>query len=96
MRNATAGCATPGLLAARSEALFALLDRVGNDNAQGEYYLPDIVNIAAADGDTLARWWSRAIADEVAGINSRAELAEAEARWQARAARSRRWPTAQR
>merc|ERR1739841_459190 len=39
-----------GLLAARSDDLFGLLARVGNDNAQGEYYLPDIVNIAIADG----------------------------------------------
>jgi bifunctional UDP-N-acetylglucosamine pyrophosphorylase/glucosamine-1-phosphate N-acetyltransferase len=39
-----------GLLAARSETLFELLERVGNDNAQGEYYLPEIVNIAIAGG----------------------------------------------
>ncbi|MEJ5975504.1 bifunctional UDP-N-acetylglucosamine diphosphorylase/glucosamine-1-phosphate N-acetyltransferase GlmU [Novosphingobium sp. PS1R-30] len=71
-----------GLLAARSDALFALLDRVGNDNAQGEYYLPDIVNIATADGATCAVVVTTN-PDEVAGINSRAELAEAEARWQA-------------
>ena len=32
-----------GLVAARAADLFALLARVGNDNAQGEYYLPDIV-----------------------------------------------------
>jgi bifunctional UDP-N-acetylglucosamine pyrophosphorylase / glucosamine-1-phosphate N-acetyltransferase len=72
-----------GLLAARSDALFALLERVGNDNAQGEYYLPDIVNIANADGGTCAVVVSDQ-PDEVAGINSRAELAEAEARWQSR------------
>lgn len=72
-----------GLLAARSEVLFALLDRVGNANAQGEYYLPDIVNIAVADGETCAVIVT-GDPDEVAGINSRAELAEAEARWQQR------------
>lgn len=70
-----------GLLAARAEDLFELLGRVGNDNAQGEFYLPDIVNIAIGDGRTCA-----VVAtddpDEVAGINSRAELAAAEARWQ--------------
>ena len=71
-----------GLIAARAEDLFALLRRVGNDNAQGEYYLPDIVNIAIADGRTCAVIVA-AGADEVAGINSRAELAQAEARWQA-------------
>ena len=63
-----------GLLAARSEDLFALLDRVRNENAQGEYYLPDIVNIAIADGHNCAVV-SCDNADEVAGINSRAELA---------------------
>ncbi|MGY6552186.1 MAG: bifunctional UDP-N-acetylglucosamine diphosphorylase/glucosamine-1-phosphate N-acetyltransferase GlmU [Erythrobacter sp.] len=70
-----------GLVAARSDDLFALLELVGNDNAQGEYYLPDIVNIAIAGGRVCA-----AIViddpDEVAGINSRVELAAAEARWQ--------------
>ncbi|MFB0613161.1 bifunctional UDP-N-acetylglucosamine diphosphorylase/glucosamine-1-phosphate N-acetyltransferase GlmU [Aurantiacibacter poecillastricola] len=71
-----------GLLAARSEDLFALLDRVGNENAQGEYYLPDIVNIAIADGHNCAVV-SADSPDEVGGINSRAELAAAEAQWQA-------------
>jgi bifunctional UDP-N-acetylglucosamine pyrophosphorylase/glucosamine-1-phosphate N-acetyltransferase len=70
-----------GLLAARAEALFALLARVGNDNAQGEYYLPEIVNIAIGEGATCAVV-TTSDPDEVAGINSRAELAEAEARWQ--------------
>jgi len=71
-----------GLLAARSNDLFTLLERVGNDNAQGEYYLPDVVNIAIADGRTCAV----VTCDdpgEVTGINSRAELAAAEAQWQA-------------
>ncbi|RVU06445.1 bifunctional UDP-N-acetylglucosamine diphosphorylase/glucosamine-1-phosphate N-acetyltransferase GlmU [Novosphingobium umbonatum] len=72
-----------GLMAARASDLFALLARVGNDNAQGEYYLPDIVNIALADGRPCAVVVT-ADADEVAGINSRAELAEAEGRWQKR------------
>jgi bifunctional UDP-N-acetylglucosamine pyrophosphorylase / glucosamine-1-phosphate N-acetyltransferase len=72
-----------GLLAARAEDLFALLARVGNDNAQGEYYLPDIVNIALGDG-RVAAVVTTGDADEVAGINSRAELAAAEARWQGR------------
>lgn len=71
-----------GLMAARAEDMFALLARVGNDNAQGEYYLPDIVNIAIADGDTCAAV-TTADPGEVAGINSRGELAAAEALWQA-------------
>lgn len=72
-----------GLMAVRSDELFALLDRVGNDNSQGEYYLVDIVNIANTDGRNCAVVVT-ADPDEVAGINSRAELAEAEARWQQR------------
>jgi bifunctional UDP-N-acetylglucosamine pyrophosphorylase/glucosamine-1-phosphate N-acetyltransferase len=72
-----------GLMAARAGDLFALLARVGNDNAQGEYYLPDVVNIALGDGRSCAVV-TTADPDEVAGINSRAELAEAEGRWQAR------------
>jgi bifunctional UDP-N-acetylglucosamine pyrophosphorylase/glucosamine-1-phosphate N-acetyltransferase len=72
-----------GLMAVRSEELFALLDRVGNDNSQGEYYLVDIVNIANADGRTCAVIVTDD-EDEVAGINSRGELAEAERRWQDR------------
>ena len=71
-----------GLMAVRAEALFALLARVGNDNAAGEYYLPDVIGLVIADGGT-ARVIETA-ADEVAGVNSRAELASVEAIWQAR------------
>ena len=77
------GLCNSGLMAVRARDLFALLARVGNDNAQGEYYLPDVVNIALADERTCAVVVTPD-ADEVAGINSRAELAEAEARWQNR------------
>ncbi len=72
-----------GLMAASGGDLFALLARVGNDNAQGEYYLPDVVNIALADGRSCAVVIA-ADEHEVAGINSRAELADAEGRWQQR------------
>jgi bifunctional UDP-N-acetylglucosamine pyrophosphorylase / glucosamine-1-phosphate N-acetyltransferase len=72
-----------GLMAAKAEALFALLARVGNANSQGEYYLVDVVNIANADGRACAVVVT-ADEDEVAGINSRAELAQAEGKWQAR------------
>jgi bifunctional UDP-N-acetylglucosamine pyrophosphorylase/glucosamine-1-phosphate N-acetyltransferase len=71
-----------GLMAVRAAELWPLLARVGSDNAAGEYYLPDIVMIAAADGKaSLAVEVDGA---EVEGINSRAELAAAEAAWQAR------------
>ena len=71
-----------GLMAVRSADLWPLLARVGNANAAGEYYLPDIVMIAAADGRASAV--IEVPSDEVEGINSRAELAAAEAAWQAR------------
>ncbi|WP_068074571.1 bifunctional UDP-N-acetylglucosamine diphosphorylase/glucosamine-1-phosphate N-acetyltransferase GlmU [Novosphingobium lentum] len=77
------GLCNSGLMAVRSTELFALLARVGNANAQGEYYLTDIVNIANLDGRSCAVVVTDD-ADEVAGINSRAELAEAEGRWQQR------------
>ena len=72
-----------GLMAVRGGDLFGLLARVTNDNAAGEYYLTDIVNLASLDGRTCAVVVTDD-PDEVAGINSRAELAEAEARWQQR------------
>lgn len=70
-----------GLMAARSKDLFDLLDRVGNDNAQGEYYLVDIVNVANEDGRHSAVVKTDD-PNEVAGINSRKELADAERTWQ--------------
>ncbi|RHW17442.1 bifunctional UDP-N-acetylglucosamine diphosphorylase/glucosamine-1-phosphate N-acetyltransferase GlmU [Sphingomonas gilva] len=70
-----------GVTAIRAADLWPLLDRVGNDNAAGEYYLPDIVMLALADGGRAVVVETRA--DEVIGINSRAELAYAESRWQA-------------
>jgi bifunctional UDP-N-acetylglucosamine pyrophosphorylase/glucosamine-1-phosphate N-acetyltransferase len=71
-----------GLMAVRSEDLWPLLSGVENDNAAGEYYLPDIVMLAAAVGRRSAV--IETSPDEVAGINSRAELAEVEALWQRR------------
>ena len=71
-----------GLMAVRGEDLFALLARVGNDNAAGEFYLPDIVMLAAADGRGSAV--IETAEAEVAGVNSRGELAQVEAAWQHR------------
>ncbi|WP_375396234.1 bifunctional UDP-N-acetylglucosamine diphosphorylase/glucosamine-1-phosphate N-acetyltransferase GlmU [uncultured Sphingomonas sp.] len=71
-----------GLMAVRSTDLFELLARVGNDNAAHEYYLPDIVMLAAGDGRASAV--VETDAGEVAGVNSRAELAAVEAAWQHR------------
>jgi len=71
-----------GLMAVRGADLWTLLARVGNDNAAREYYLPDIVMIAGAEGRRSAV--IEAEAWEVAGANSRAELAAVEAEWQRR------------
>jgi len=71
-----------GLMAVRAADLWPLLARVGNDNAAGEFYLPDIVMLALADGRPSAV--IEADAWEVAGVNSRAELAAVEAAWQDR------------
>jgi bifunctional UDP-N-acetylglucosamine pyrophosphorylase/glucosamine-1-phosphate N-acetyltransferase len=71
-----------GMMAVRSGDLFRWLGQVGNANAAGEYYLPDVVMVAAAEG-------RHSVAIEcdpwqTAGVNSRAELAALERDWQAR------------
>lgn len=71
-----------GMMAARSGDLFRWLGQVGNDNAAGEYYLPDVVNIAAAEGREAVV--IEADPYETAGVNSRAELAHLELEWQRR------------
>jgi bifunctional UDP-N-acetylglucosamine pyrophosphorylase/glucosamine-1-phosphate N-acetyltransferase len=71
-----------GMMAARARDLFRWLGRVGNDNAAGEYYLPDIVNSAAAEGREAVVIEGDPY--ETAGVNSRAELAHLELEWQRR------------
>jgi bifunctional UDP-N-acetylglucosamine pyrophosphorylase/glucosamine-1-phosphate N-acetyltransferase len=71
-----------GMMAVRSADLWPLLKRVGNDNAAGEYYLPDIVMIAAAESRPSVV--IEVGEEECAGINSRAELAAVEQAWQQR------------
>ncbi|WP_404338073.1 bifunctional UDP-N-acetylglucosamine diphosphorylase/glucosamine-1-phosphate N-acetyltransferase GlmU [Sphingomonas sp. MMS12-HWE2-04] len=71
-----------GLMAVRSADLFRLLARLRNDNAAGEYYLTDIVQLAAEDGRFSVGIETDAI--EVAGVNSRGELAGLEFEWQQR------------
>ena len=72
-----------GVIAADAAVLFDLIDAVGNDNAADEYYLTDIIAIAQSKG--LSATAVRCDEAETLGINSRAQLAEAEAAFQNRA-----------
>ncbi len=72
-----------GVIAAKASTLFDLIKAVGNDNASGEYYLTDIIAIARDRG--LSATAIACDESETMGINSRAELAGAEAAFQARA-----------
>jgi bifunctional UDP-N-acetylglucosamine pyrophosphorylase/glucosamine-1-phosphate N-acetyltransferase len=71
-----------GMMAVRAPDLFRWLGEVGNDNAASEYYLPDVVNIAAAEGREAVVIEGDPY--ETAGVNSRAELAHLELEWQRR------------
>ena len=71
-----------GMMAVRAKDLFRWLARVGNDNAAGEYYLPDIVNIASSEGREAVVIEGDPY--ETAGVNSRSELAHLELEWQRR------------
>jgi bifunctional UDP-N-acetylglucosamine pyrophosphorylase / glucosamine-1-phosphate N-acetyltransferase len=71
-----------GLMAVRAADLFGLLAKLRSDNAAGEYYLTDIVSLAAAAGRFSVGIETDAI--EVAGVNSRGELAGLEFEWQQR------------
>ncbi|MCB4823029.1 bifunctional UDP-N-acetylglucosamine diphosphorylase/glucosamine-1-phosphate N-acetyltransferase GlmU [Roseicella aerolata] len=76
------GLCNAGVVCAPAVDLFRWLDAVGNDNAKGEYYLTDIVGLAVAEGRRVAA--EEAAEAELAGANSRAELAQLEAGMQAR------------
>ncbi len=72
-----------GVIACNADLLFNLIDAVGNDNASGEYYLTDIIGLARAR--CLTATAVTCDESETLGVNSRAQLAEAEAAFQARA-----------
>ena len=71
-----------GIMAIAAAQLFDLVDRLDTNNAKREYYLTDIVAIAR--GRDLAVTYAELPAEEVIGVNTRAELAEAEALMQER------------
>ena len=72
-----------GVMLAKARSMFALLDQVNNDNAAGEYYLTDCVALAQQSGQSA----QVVICDEAEtlGVNSRIDLAAAEAAFQDRA-----------
>jgi len=80
------GLCNAGVLCAPAADLFRWLRGVRNDNRAGEYYLPDIIPLAVADGQRVQA--VEAPEAELRGINSRLELADAEAEVQARLRRA--------
>lgn len=73
-----------GLMALPAAMLRRLLDQVTADNAQGEYYLTDLVALAIAEGTPVES--IAASAEEIFGVNDRGQLAEAERVFQRREA----------
>lgn len=80
------GFCNAGFMALRGDNALQLLDKITNKNAKGEYYLTDVVEIANALGKSVIA--IEIAVDNVIGINTRVELAEAEAIWQNRKRRA--------
>ncbi len=71
-----------GVMCVDGARLFGLIDRIGNDNAKGEHYLTDLIGLLRADG--LRADVVTCPEAETLGVNSRADLAAAEAAFQDR------------
>lgn len=74
-----------GIVLGQAGAMTHWLDQLGNDNVQGEYYLTDIIELAARDGVTVVGHELPDL-DEAMGINDKIQLAEAERKLQRRQA----------
>ncbi|HEB59000.1 MAG TPA: UDP-N-acetylglucosamine diphosphorylase/glucosamine-1-phosphate N-acetyltransferase, partial [Gammaproteobacteria bacterium] len=74
-----------GILAVRGAKLHQWLDALDNDNAQGEYYLTDIIAMAVAEGMAIETAQPEVV-EEVLGVNSKAQLAHLERYYQRRQA----------
>jgi len=74
------GLCNAGVIAAPAVDLFRWLGAIGNNNAKGEYYLTDVIEGARLDGKRVVA--VEAPEAELRGINSRSELAQAEAELQ--------------
>ena len=59
-----------------NKAMFEALAQVGNNNAQGEYYLPDVIGILQEKGEIISAYQMKEFKDSI-GINDRMALAEA-------------------
>jgi bifunctional UDP-N-acetylglucosamine pyrophosphorylase/glucosamine-1-phosphate N-acetyltransferase len=70
-----------GIIAISSNLLSALLPKIGNANAKGEYYLTDLVELCAAAGHTCCL--ATCAETEVAGVNDRIQLSAIESTLQA-------------
>ncbi len=60
-----------------NQSLFAALENVSNDNVQGEYYLPDVVEILKGQGEVVSAYVTESF-EETMGVNDRVALSEAE------------------
>ncbi len=74
-----------GVLAAPAGLLRRWVAELSNDNAQREYYLTDVIALAARDGAPVTGRRPAAV-DEILGVNSRADLARLERAYQRRCA----------
>jgi len=66
-----------GIMALKADLLRDMLAKINNENAQGEYYLTDVIGLAVEDGKKIEACFA-ANEHEVAGVNSRVQLAELE------------------
>ena len=66
-----------GILAVQGDKLKKWLNRLGNNNAQGEYYLTDVIEMAVADGFKIITTQTDT-EDEVLGVNDRLQLSHLE------------------
>ena len=70
------GLCNSGVIAANAETLISLIDKIDNNNAKGEYYLTDVIEIACKENKKCLH--VEGIEDEVLGINNRHQLSDAE------------------
>lgn len=74
------GLCNSGIMGFRADTLRAVIDRIGNANLKGEFYLTDAVELANSDGRRVE--FVEADANEVIGVDDRRKLAQAEAQFQ--------------